>query len=200
MSLKVQAHRPTLGEAGTFIHSSLRWPSRELSRRSYPAELFPPLACDVGCITALGSPTHLVDNEGRRLLGLTTSTTLVPVLRPYRSCPSQDQSASQWGACISRPGSGQLGYVGSLHPKGLLLNTLTTNLHKHSYERIAFCNCTCIHSSIAIDTHPNRTEVSIQSPLNQHMYPILALRSTHTHIEHSHSVHVCAKIHNSVTC
>ena len=120
ISLRLQVQRPTLDGAGTFLNPyRLCWPARELIQRSSPAEVLPPLACDVGYTTAPESPTHLVDNGGRPLSGLTTSTPSVPVLGPYWSCPSQNQSASQWGACTPRPGSGQLGYVGSLLPKGL---------------------------------------------------------------------------------
>ena len=89
------------------------------AQRSFPAEVLPPLACDVGYATAPESPTHLVDNGGRPLRGLTTSTPSVPMLGPCWSYPSQNQSASQWGVYTPRPGSGQLGYVGSLFPKGL---------------------------------------------------------------------------------
>ena len=119
-SLRLQVHRPTLGEAGTFLNPyRLCWPARELIQNSSPAKVLPPLACDVGYSTAPESPTHLVDNGGRPLRGLTTSTPSVPVFGPYWSYPSQNQSASQWGACTPRPGSGQLGHVGSLLPKCL---------------------------------------------------------------------------------
>ena len=120
ISLRLQTHMPTLGEAGTFSNPyRLCWPARELIQRSSPAEVLPLLACDVGYTTVPERPTYLVDNGGRPLRGLTTSTPSVPVLGPYWSYPSQNQSASQWGACKPRPGTGQLGYVGSLLLKGL---------------------------------------------------------------------------------
>ena len=73
ISLRLQVHRPTLGESGTFINPyRLNWPERELIQRSSPDEVLPPLACDVGYTTAPESPTHLADNEGRPLCGLTT--------------------------------------------------------------------------------------------------------------------------------
>ena len=159
ISLRLQVHRPTLGEAGTFLnHYRLCWSARELIQRSFPADVLPPLACDVGYTTAPESPPHLVDNGGRPLLGLTTSTPSVPVLGPYWSYPSQKQSASQWGDCTLRPGSGQLGYVGSLLPKVLRV----LGRHPSSGPQDNTSYATNNHSPPLKRTHNKLTETFIR--------------------------------------